>query len=65
MNLKKTNTVVFGSEIIGKQIKLNGQKIQNFPEFEYLGSLFTWNKDHSQEIKRRKGKAARSFTRIK
>ena len=65
MNLKKTKTMVFESETIGKPIKLNGQEIQNVQEFEYLGSLFTWNNDHSQDIKRRIGKATGSFTRLK
>jgi Reverse transcriptase (RNA-dependent DNA polymerase) len=56
INGKKTKTLVFGQQLIGRELKTEEGKEENATEFEYLGSLITWD-DGTIEIKRRIGKA--------
>ena len=48
---------MFGQQEVTANITVNGDKIEHVTEFEYLGSLLTWDNDCSQEIKRRIAKA--------
>ena len=57
INIGKTKTLVFGSEMIEERMKVGDKEIENVTEFEYLGSLLTWNNDCGKEIKRRIAKA--------
>ena len=42
---------------VDQQVKINGETIENVEEFEYLGSLLTWDNNCSKEITRRINKA--------
>jgi len=57
INIGKTKTMVFGSETIEQQMKVGNIEIENVTEFEYLGSLLTWNNDCGKEIRKRTAKA--------
>ncbi|HMW60562.1 MAG TPA: reverse transcriptase domain-containing protein, partial [Leptospiraceae bacterium] len=57
MNISKTKTMVFGRKEIDKDVEVRSVKIENVEEFEYLGSLLTWDNDCSKDIRRRIAKA--------
>ena len=57
INIDKTKTMVFGSETIEQQMKVGNIELENVTEFEYLGSLLTWNNDCGKEIRKRTAKA--------
>jgi len=57
INIGKTKTMVFGSETIEQQMKVGNIEIENVTEFEYLGSLLTWNNDCGKEIRKTIAKA--------
>lgn len=42
---------------IDQWLSVNGVHLENVNEFEYLGSLITWDGDCSSDIRRRIGKA--------
>lgn len=65
MNLSKTKTMVFGEKEMKKTIQVDGRNIQNVEEFEYLGSLFTWDNNLSKDIKCRIGKASGTLANLK
>jgi len=56
---EKTKTVVFGTPVIKKKLKVDGQDVENVTEFVYLGSLMTYNGSCSKDVRLRitKGKA--------
>ena len=39
----KTITMVIGSPLIKKKLKVDGQEVENVTEFVYLGSLMTYD----------------------
>ena len=41
INKEKTKTMVFGSPVIKKKLKVDGQDVENVTEFVYLGSLIS------------------------
>ena len=43
INIGKTKTLVFGSEPIEEQMKVGNKDLENVIEFEYLGSLLSWD----------------------
>jgi hypothetical protein len=43
INGKKTKTMVFGQQQIGKELETEEGKVENVTEFEYLGRLNTWD----------------------
>ena len=49
--------MTFGEQHPPIPIKVEGKEVNTVGEFEYLGSLITWDNDCSKEIKRRIGKA--------
>ena len=53
----KIKTMVFGKEKIEKEIHVGDTIIENVKEFTYLGSMLTWDNDHTREIKLRVDKA--------
>jgi len=59
INKEKTKTMVFGSPVIKKKLKVDGQDVENVTEFVYLGSLMTYDGSCSKDIRLRitKGKA--------
>ena len=59
INEEKTKTMVFGSPVIKKKLKVDGQDVENVTEFVYLGSLMTYDGSCSKDIRLRitKGKA--------
>ena len=57
INIGKTKKMVFGSETIEQQMKVDNIELENVTEFEYLGSLLTWNNDCGKEIRKRIAKA--------
>lgn len=57
INIGKTKTLVFGSELIEEQIKVGNEDLENVTELEYLGSLLSWDNDCGKEIKKRIAKA--------
>jgi Reverse transcriptase (RNA-dependent DNA polymerase) len=57
INGKKTKTMVFGQQQIGKELATEEGKVENVTAFEYLGSLITWDNDGTVEIKQRISKA--------
>ncbi len=64
VNIKKTKTIVFGDKTIDQQMEINGEKVENVDEFEYLGSLLTWDNSCSKEIRRRINKATGAMASI-
>ena len=52
VSTSKTKTMVFSNKTIDKQAIINCKIIENIEEFEYLGSLLTWDNNCSKEIKR-------------
>ena len=65
MNTKKTKTLVFGDRNIEKHVQIAGNIIENVEQFEYLGSLLTWDNNCTDEIKRRIGKAIGAMAALK
>ncbi|CAF3510719.1 unnamed protein product [Rotaria socialis] len=65
MNAKKTKTLVFGDRNIEKHVQIAGNIIENVEQFEYLGSLLTWDNNCSAEIKRRIGKSIGTMAAVK
>jgi hypothetical protein len=65
VNIKKTKTMVFGEKNIDQQMEINGEHIENVEEFEYLGSLITWDNNCSKEIRRRINKATGAMASLK
>jgi Reverse transcriptase (RNA-dependent DNA polymerase) len=57
INRKKTKTMVFEQQKIGKELETEEGKVENVTKFEYLGSLLTWDIDGTIEIKQRISKA--------
>ena len=45
VNISKTKTMVFGQKTTGREVEIGSAKIENVEEFEYLGSLLTWDSD--------------------
>ena len=58
----KTKTTVFGNQTIDQHIELDGVAVENVEEFEYLGSVVTWDNDCSNDIQRRIQKASGAIT---
>ena len=52
VNIGKTKTMAFGQKDIENPITIGGTQIQNVEEFEYLGSLVTWDNNCSTEMRR-------------
>ena len=46
-----------GQQDIGQRLRFKDGHLENVSEFEYLGSLVTWDGDCSKDIRRRIGKA--------
>lgn len=65
MNTGKTKTLVFGDRTIEKQMHIAGDVIENVEQFEYLGSLLTWDNNCTEEIKRRIGKSIGAMSALK
>jgi hypothetical protein len=65
VNIKKTKTMVFGDKTIDQQMEINGEKVENVEEFEYLGSLLTWDNSCSKEIRRRINKTTGAMASMK
>jgi hypothetical protein len=65
VSIKKTKTMVFGDKNIDQQMEINGEHIENVEEFEYLGSLITWDNNCSKEIRRRINKATGAMANLK
>ena len=57
VNVGKTKSMTFREQHPPTPIKVEDKEVETVEEFEYLGSLITWDKDCSTEIKRRIGKA--------
>jgi len=53
--------MIFGNTKIERHIELGGEDIENVEEFVHLGSLVSWDKYCSKDIKRRIGKATGAF----
>ncbi|CAF3393888.1 unnamed protein product [Rotaria socialis] len=47
INTKKMKTLVFGDRNIEKRVQIAGNIIENVEQFEYLGSLLTWDNSYS------------------
>jgi len=65
INIEKTMTMVFGQEDIVKKLEIDGRMVENVTEFEYLGSLLTWDNDCTKEIKRRIARATGAMAGFK
>ncbi|CAF5150750.1 unnamed protein product, partial [Rotaria magnacalcarata] len=65
INTKKTKTLVFGDRNIEKHVQIAGNIIENVEQFEYLGSLLTWDNNCRDEIKRRIGKSIGAMATLK
>ncbi|CAF4346130.1 unnamed protein product, partial [Rotaria magnacalcarata] len=65
INTKKTKTFVFGDRNIEKYVRIAGNIIENVEQFEYLGSLLTWDNNCSDEIKRTIGKSIGAMAALK
>jgi len=65
VNTNKTKAMVFGDKNIDKQMKIKDENVENVEEFEYLGSLLTWDNNCSKEIKRRINKATGVMASLK
>ncbi|CAF1270699.1 unnamed protein product [Adineta ricciae] len=65
VNTRKTKTMVFGGRTIDMEMEIQGTTIENVEEFEYLGSLLTWDNDCSKEIRRRINKAIGAMASLK
>lgn len=57
--------MVFGDRNIEEQMKIKNENIENVEEFEYLGSLITWDNNCSKEIKSRINKVIGAMTNLK
>ena len=57
INIGKTKTLVFGIETLEEQMKVGNEDLENVTEFEYLGSLLSWDSDCGKETKKRIAKA--------
>ena len=56
VNVGKTKYMTFGEQHPPTPIKVEDKEVDTVEEFEYLGSLITWDNDCSKEIKRRHGR---------
>ncbi|CAF3536249.1 unnamed protein product [Rotaria socialis] len=52
MNTKKTKTLVFGDRNIEKHVQIAETTRENVEQFEYLGSLITWDNNCTDEIRK-------------
>jgi len=57
LNISKTKTLVFASATTEEKMKVGDKELENVTEFEYLGSLLSWDNDCGKEIRRRIAKA--------
>jgi len=57
MNKAKTQTVVFGNDNIDQPVKIDDYTLENVTQFTYLGSVFTYDNDCSQDLWTTIGKA--------
>jgi len=64
INISKTKTLVFGSEITEEKMKVGDKQLENVTEFDYLGSLISWDNDCGKEIRRRIAKALGANCRV-
>ena len=65
LNINKTKTMVFGDRNIDNSTQIGGNTIENVENFEYLGSLLTWDNNCSEEIKMRIGKATSAMASLR
>ena len=65
INIGKTKTLVLGSETIEEQMKVGNKDLENVTEFEYHGSLWSWDNDCGKEIKKRIAKALGAMAEFK
>ena len=65
LNTDKTKIMIFGERNLDDTIQVVGKTIENVERFEYLGSLLTWDKNCSEETKRRIGKATGALASLK
>ncbi|CAF3364939.1 unnamed protein product [Rotaria socialis] len=52
MNTKKTKTLVFGDRNIEKHVQIAETTRENVEQFEYLGSLITWDNNCTDEVRK-------------
>jgi len=64
-NVSKTKTLVFASETIKEQMKVNNTDLENVTEFEYLGSLLSWDNDCGKAIRKKIAKALGAMAELK
>ena len=64
VNVGKTKSMTFGEQHPPTPIKVEDKEVDTVEEFEYLGSLITWDNDCSKEIKRRIGKAYTGHSQV-
>jgi len=57
INISKTKSLVFGSETTKEKMKVRHKELETVTEFEYLGSLLSWDNDCMKRIRRRIAKA--------
>jgi hypothetical protein len=57
--------MTFGDSNMDNSIQVAGNTIENVENFEYLGSLPTWDNNCSEEIKRRIGKATGAMASLR
>jgi len=57
INISKIKTLVFRSETTEEKMKVGDKELENVTEFEYLGSLISWDNDCGKEIRGRIAKA--------
>ena len=65
VNGGKTETIVFGDRKIEQEIQIGGKNMENVDKFEYLGRLRTWDRNCSEETRRRIGKAEGAMVSLK
>jgi hypothetical protein len=65
INVEKTKVVRVGYARTTIPITINGQTIQEVPEFTYLGSVVAADGDAMRDVTRRIGKAAAVFQRLR
>ena len=65
INKDKTNTMMIGRRHENFNIQINNEELKQVKDFVYLGSKFTENNDHSEDIKRRLVLARQKFAQLK
>ena len=50
INKAKTQTLVFRNDNIDQPVKINDYTLKNVTRFTYLGSVFTYDSDCSQDL---------------